>query len=148
MHPSPLALPLGLLLHRSTRAAERAFDRCLGETGSRSWWLVLRSLADGAARTQAALAATVQLREATLVHHLDALEAEGLVRRSRDASNRRLQGVAITEAGRDRFAAMLERVKGYDARLRRAVGPDEEEALRLTLQRIATAMEQEEGAGN
>lgn len=138
--------PLGILMHRATRVAERAFEQSLeGSGGSRSWWLILRTLSDGAARTQAGLAEAVGLRGATLVHHLDALEAEGLVRRSRDPANRRAQGVAITAAGRSRFLAMLEHVKAYDARLRAALGPGDEEALRRALARIAEALAADEG---
>lgn len=138
----PKVMPLGILLRRSARLAERAFDRSLGGGGSR--WQILRSLAAGQAETQVALAEAVGLRGATLVHHLDAMEAEGLVIRSRSLENRRLQKVALTTAGQARFQAMLTDVLAFDARLRGVVGAAEEDRFRATLTRILQAFVAEE----
>jgi MarR family transcriptional regulator, transcriptional regulator for hemolysin len=142
MNPHPKTMPLGILLHRSARLAERAFDRSLGGGGSR--WQILRALAAGQAETQAALAKAVGLRGATLVHHLDALETEGLVARRRSAENRRLQTVALTQKGRARFDAMLQLVLGFDAKLRAVIGSAEEERFRAALVRIMDAFAPED----
>ncbi len=130
-------IPIGLLLSRAARTAERAFDRSLG--GGASRWQILRTLMARSAETQAALADAVGLRGATLVYHLDALEAEGLVVRKRAAENRRLQTVALTEAGRAMFQTMLTAVVAYDARLRAVIGAECEADLRAVLQRIDAA---------
>ena len=131
--------PLGLLLLRAARGAERAFDRQM--PGGSSRWRILRTLVSGRVETQTALADAVALRAATLVHHLDALEAEGLVSRVRNPENRRSQRVHLTDAGRARYDEMLATVLAYDEALRCAVGAEAEPALRAALMRIAAAFD-------
>ena len=46
------------------------------------------------------------MRDATLTHHLNATDARGLVTWTRDAANRRVQVVALTEAGEVAFGEM------------------------------------------
>jgi MarR family transcriptional regulator, transcriptional regulator for hemolysin len=58
------------------------------------------------------------VREATLTHHLNAMDARGLVTRSRDAANRRVQVVALTEAGEAMFLRLRDTARSFDARLR------------------------------
>ena len=127
-------IPIGMLLARAARTAERAFDRTVG--GGSSRWKILRTLMTEPVETQSELADTIGVRGATLVHHLDALEAEGLVERRRSTENRRLQTVTLTEAGRAKFNALLADVLAYDARLRAAIGPDAVAELRAALHRI------------
>ena len=62
---------------------------------------------------------------ATLTHHLNALERQGLVRRWREESNRRVQRVELTEEGVARFDRMREVAMRHDARLRAALTEDE-----------------------
>jgi hypothetical protein len=47
----------------------------------------------------------VGVREATLTHHLNAMDARGLITRTRDAASRRIHVVQLTEAGRGRVPA-------------------------------------------
>ena len=130
--------PIGVLLNQTNRIAERAFDRALqGSGGSRSWWVILRTLRHGQAETQSALADAVGLRGATLIHHLDALEKAGLVTRTRNRENRRLQAVSITREGRALFDQLLTRVIAYDEQLRAGLKPGEEAVLRKALSRMA-----------
>ena len=58
------------------------------------------------------------MREATLTHHLNAMDARGLVTRTRDAANRRVQVVALTEAGEVAFARQRDTAIAFDAKLR------------------------------
>ena len=62
---------------------------------------------------------------ATLTHHLNALERQGLVRRWREDGNRRVQRVELTDAG----IAQFDRLRGvalrHDARLRAHLAEDE-----------------------
>jgi MarR family transcriptional regulator, transcriptional regulator for hemolysin len=137
--------PLGILLHRVARSAAREFEACLeGSGGSRSWWMILRTLSDGRVETQAELAETVGLRGATLTHHLDALEKAGLVARIRNPADRRNHSVMLTPAGKRKFAEMLERVKAFDARMRRGLSARKEEELRDALRRIESSLGDDE----
>jgi MarR family transcriptional regulator for hemolysin len=61
-------------------------------------WLILLNPKIRRPDNQRELAEAIRVREATLTHHLNALDARGLVTRTRDAANRRIQVVALTEA--------------------------------------------------
>ena len=105
--PAPFPLPIGLRLSQAARAVERAFDEALGEAGGTlPVWLILLNLKIRKPANQRELAEAVGVREATLTHHLNAMDARGLVTRTRDAANRRVQVVALTEAGEAAFGEM------------------------------------------
>src|SRR5208282_6684367 len=104
---APFPLPIGLRLAQAARAVERAFDEALGEAGGTlPIWLILRNLKSRKPANQRELAEAVGVREATLTHHLNAMEARGLLTRTRDAANRRVHVVALTEAGEAAFVRM------------------------------------------
>jgi MarR family transcriptional regulator, transcriptional regulator for hemolysin len=112
-------LPIGLRLAQAARAVERAFDQALGEAGGTlPVWLILLNLKIGKPANQRELAEAVGVREATLTHHLNALDARGLVTRTRDTANRHSQVVALTEAGEEAFARLRDTAVAFDARLR------------------------------
>ena len=101
----PARPPLGLHLARATKEISRAFDDALAEAGgSGPIWLVLISL-----KTRPAAPASgnwrdaVGIREATLTHHLNAMDASGLITRRRDPENRRVHLVELTPAGEEAF---------------------------------------------
>jgi MarR family transcriptional regulator for hemolysin len=115
-------LPIGLALSRASRIVARAFDETLNRAGgSLPVWLVLLHLTVDDVATQRALADTLGLREATLSHHLAAMEADGLITRRRDESNRRVQVVALTDDGRRRFGELRDAAVAFDVRLREGV---------------------------
>jgi MarR family transcriptional regulator for hemolysin len=98
---------------------ERAFDEALGEAGGTlPVWLILLNLKIRKPANQRELAEAVGVREATLTHHLNAMDASGLVTRTRDAGNRRVQVVALTEAGEVAFVRLRDTAIAFDARLR------------------------------
>src|SRR5579871_534687 len=98
--PEPFPLPIGLRLSQASRAVERAFDEALAAVGGTlPVWLILLNLKVGKPGTQRELAEAIGIREATLTHHLNAMDAGGLVTRTRDAANRRVQQVTLTERG-------------------------------------------------
>ena len=117
--PAPFPLPIGLRLSQAARAVERAFDEALGEAGGTlPVWLILLNLKIRKPANQRELAEAVGVREATLTHHLNAMDARGLVTRTRDAANRRVQVVALTEAGEAAFARLRDTATAFDAKLR------------------------------
>src|SRR5215468_1264278 len=117
--PAPFPLPIGLRLSQTARAVERAFDEALGEAGGTlPVWLILLNLKIRKPANQRKLAEAVGVREATLTHHLNAMDASGLISRTRDAANRRVQVVALTEAGEAAFLRLRDAAVAFDARLR------------------------------
>ena len=117
--PEPFPVPIGLRLNQAARAVERAFDDALAEAGGTlPIWLVLLNLKIRRPANQRELAEAVGVREATLTHHLNTMDARGLITRTRDASNRRIQVVALTEAGEAAFLRLRETAIAFDAKLR------------------------------
>jgi len=115
----PDRLPVGLHLARVAREAGRAFDAALTEAGgSLPVWLVLISLKSRQLANQRALAEAVGIQEATLTHHLNAMEASGLLTRRRDPANRRVHVVELTAEGDALFMRLREAATAFDGRLR------------------------------
>ena len=101
----PVEPPIGLVLAQTAKACGRAFDDALAAAGGTTpTWLILTALIQGGHRTQAELAAAVNVQGPTLTHHLNGMEHEGLIVRSRLPENRRAHQGAVTEAGRAAFA--------------------------------------------
>jgi MarR family transcriptional regulator for hemolysin len=117
--PEPFPVPIGLRLNQAARTVERAFDEALAEAGGTlPTWLILLNLKIRRPENQRELAAAVGVREATLTHHLNAMDARGLITRTRDAANRRIQVVELTEAGEAAFLRLREAAIAFDAKLR------------------------------
>jgi MarR family transcriptional regulator, transcriptional regulator for hemolysin len=111
-------MPIGLRLNQAARAVERAFDKALAEAGGTlPVWLILLNLTIGKPANQQELAKAVGVREATLTHHLNAMDARGLITRTRDAANRRFQVVTLTEAGEAAFLRLRSAAMTFNARL-------------------------------
>jgi MarR family transcriptional regulator, transcriptional regulator for hemolysin len=136
--PEPFPLPIGLRLAQSARTVERAFDSALAAAGgSLPVWLVLLNLKVGRHGNQRELAEAVGITGATLTHHLNAMDAQGLVARTRDDANRRVQVVTLTEAGEAAFLRLRAAAIAFDARLRRGFAEAELAALGAGLDRLA-----------
>jgi MarR family transcriptional regulator, transcriptional regulator for hemolysin len=130
--------PIGFALHRASRIVGRAFEQALTDAGgSLPVWLVLLHLTVGDAATQRALADTLGLREATLSHHLAAMEAEGLIARRRDHGNRRVQIVELTDTGRARFLALRDAAMSFDERLRTGIADADVATATTVLERLS-----------
>ena len=119
MSPRPAAPPIGLKLARTAHAVSQAFERAMADAGgSASAWQVLLLVRTQQWDTQSKLAETMGLSRATLTHHLNALERQGLVRRWLEDSNRRVQRVALTDEGEELFARLRDVAVSHDQRLR------------------------------
>jgi MarR family transcriptional regulator for hemolysin len=130
--------PIGLHLARAAKSVSRAFDAALTEAGgSLPVWLILVSLKSQQHGAQREIADAIGIEGATLTHHLNKLEAAGLVTRRRDPANRRVHHVELTKAGDALFFALLERVVAFDRQLRAGVDEADLEQLRLLLDRLA-----------
>lgn len=130
---------MGLLISQVGRAVEQAFDDALAAAGgSRPSWLILLAIISGAAETQAGIAAHIGITGPTLVHHLDRLEADGLVLREIDPQNRRMRTLTLTETGRSAFLGMRDAATSFDARLRGGLSEAQLATLRRLLARVRT----------
>jgi DNA-binding MarR family transcriptional regulator len=95
--------PLGRQLYRTFRAMRDRLDEDMRAAGaSMSQWLVLKTVGDEPELSQRQLADRVLSTGSTLTHHLDRMEADGFITRSRDATDRRVVRVALTPAGKQR----------------------------------------------
>ena len=135
--PKPARSPIGLQLSRAARTVSRAFDDALaGAGGSLPVWLVLISLKSQEPDNQRDLARAVGITEATLTHHLNAMEAQSLVTRRRDPANRRVHLVELTGAGEAAFIRLRDAAMAFDQRLRRGFSDDETAGLEGLLGRL------------
>ena len=134
--------PIGLRLTRTARVVAQAFDRALAEAGgSAPVWQVLLLVRSAEWGTQAQMAEAMGITGATLTHHLNAMEAQGLVRRRREAPNRRVQRVQLTEAGAALFERLREVVVRHDARLRSTLTDEEVAQLGGLLDKLQAGVE-------
>jgi MarR family transcriptional regulator for hemolysin len=135
--PGPAHPPIGLHLARSARAVSRAFDEALAQAGgSVPVWLVLIALKSQHMRNQRKLADAVGIREATLTHHLNAMDAQGLITRQRDPANRRVHLVELTDSGEALFHRLRGTAAAFDQRLRAGVSDAEMAELERLLSRL------------
>ena len=136
--PRPVRPPIGLHLARTARSVSRAFDDALAQAGgSVPVWLVLISLKSQPVRNQRELAEAVGVREATLTHHLNSMDEQGLITRRRDPANRRVHLVELTEAGEAAFQRLRGAATAFDQRLRAGLSGDEVSQLEALLGRLA-----------
>jgi MarR family transcriptional regulator, transcriptional regulator for hemolysin len=136
--PPPARTPVGLRLSRTARSVSRAFDDALSAAGgSLPIWLVLITLKSRQLPSQREIAEAVGIREATLTHHLNAMDAQGLITRRRDPANRRVHVVELTDKGEAAFLRMREAASGFDRQLRTGISEDDLATLEDLLGRLA-----------
>jgi MarR family transcriptional regulator for hemolysin len=129
--------PIGLQVTRTAKVVARAFDHALTEVGgSLPVWLVLVSLKAKRHGMQRELAEAVGVEGPTLTHHLNRMEADGFVRRSRDPRNRRVHLVELTDTGEAAFNRFLQAVVAFDRRLRAGMTDEDVAALGDLLGRL------------
>jgi MarR family transcriptional regulator, transcriptional regulator for hemolysin len=120
----PRVTPIGLKLATTAKIVSRAFDDVLAAAGgSRPVWLILISLKARPVSNQRELAAVIGIQGATVTHHLNAMEADGLVTRERDLANRRVHVLTLTKKGQATFERLRGAAAAFDRRLRAGI-PD------------------------
>lgn len=136
--PEPFPVPIGLRLNQTARAVGRAFDKALEDAGGTlPVWLILLNLKIRKPGPQRELADAVGITEATLTHHLNAMDAEGLITRARDAANRRIQVVTLTEKGDRVFQALAAAATAFDTKLRAGLAEKDLATLEKLLGRLS-----------
>jgi MarR family transcriptional regulator, transcriptional regulator for hemolysin len=137
----PATPPIGLHLSRTARLATTAFERAMAEAGgSAATFQVLVLVRSGQMGTQARMAEAMGITGATLTHHLNAMEAQGLVRRWREESNRRVQRVELTDDGTTLFDRLRRVATRHDARLRSQLSDAETAQLAALLDKVEAGL--------
>lgn len=138
--------PIGLELTRTSKLVSRAFDDALAAAGgSLPIWLVLVSVKAALHAPQRHIAAAIGVEGPTLTHHLNRLEASGLITRTRDPENRRSHRVELTDAGDALFFDLLRVVRAFDERLTAGFSERELSTVRRLLGRLRTNVEMHAG---
>ena len=141
----PARRPIGLTLARTAKIVGRAFDDTLAAAGgSTPIWLILISLKTQPTDNQRELAQAVGIQGATLTHHLNAMETDGLITRQRDPANRRVHQVQLTDRGEALFHRLAAAARAHDQRLRTGLGTDELATLERLLGRLHDNVSPEE----
>jgi MarR family transcriptional regulator for hemolysin len=144
----PARTPIGLVLSRAARVVSRSFDEALADAGgSLPMWLVVLNLKTGRAANQRELAESVGVSEATLTHHLNAMEKSGLLTRRRDPDNRRIHLVELTDTGEAMFVRLRDAAVSFDRRLRRGLSAEELGTLEGLLDRLASNAGADQASG-
>jgi MarR family transcriptional regulator for hemolysin len=112
-------------LARTSKVVAQAFDAALVEAGGTlPVWLTLLSVKSKELANQRELAGMIGIQGATLTHHLNAMEAQGLLTRRRDPENRRVHQVALTVSGEALFDKLRLAAIAFDKRLRAGIPDD------------------------
>jgi MarR family transcriptional regulator for hemolysin len=130
--------PIGLFVTRTAKTLSRSFEAALVDAGgSLATWLVLASLKGGLYRSQREIADALGVEGPTLTHHLNRMEAGGLVTRTRKPENRRVHDVQLTADGERAFVSLVGVVRDFDEQLRAGFTDRDLRTVRRLLQRLA-----------
>lgn len=130
---------LGALFARITRRLIDAEGPLLEAHGLSMWaYIALSHLARQPAGTQLALAQAIRYDKTRLIGLLDELEADGLITRTADPSDRRARIIRLTEAGEARHSAARADIRAMEDEFLEELTAAERTRLRRTLARLAS----------
>jgi MarR family transcriptional regulator, lower aerobic nicotinate degradation pathway regulator len=140
----PLEARVGYLLFRLGRTQSSLFVDALEPLGMRPKHFALMNLADlSEGSSQQELGRKLGLDSSGLVSVIDDLEAQGLVERRRDATDRRRYAIHLTRAGKTKLSRAREAVTLRAEELLAPLSEDERETLHDLLARVAAAGERD-----
>jgi DNA-binding MarR family transcriptional regulator len=122
------------LTHKSVR--ERLDGTLAEHGGSLQTWVLLKTLAAEPNLSHRELSDRMLVSRPTLTHHLDRLEADRLLHRTRDLHDRRVVRVDLTPAGKQRAVELEAIADELDVWLRSLLGEHDATQLRLLLLRL------------
>jgi MarR family transcriptional regulator for hemolysin len=148
MSRAPASQPIGLALTRTARVVSQVFERAMADAGgSVPTWQVLLLVRSQQWGSQSQLAQAMGVTQATLTHHLNALERAGLIQRWREPGDRRSQQVELTAEGEAMFNRLRSVAMAHDKRLRSILSEPETERLRVLLDKLAAGVGEEQPVG-
>ena len=129
--------PVGRHLVFTAKALRDAFEDMLRLAGaSLGTWIVLNAVSEQGVVSQKALASHVHVEGATITHHIDRLERQGLVRRLVDPTDRRVRRIELTPAGVSLHEQLMTAAQEFERTVFAGIGEAERERLRKVLDRI------------
>lgn len=138
----PLEDFIGFHLRLAQEASFRAFARRVGDARLRpSRFAIMALIAANPGLTQAALSAASARDASTLTTALDDLVRRGLVRREKDAADRRRYALDLTPRGRQALARLMTHARAHDAHLDGLVGAAGKATLLRLLRRIIAGLD-------
>jgi MarR family transcriptional regulator for hemolysin len=131
--------PLGRAIAKTHKFVRAWADGELAAVGSSvTEWIVLFHIADapppGASQTE--IARFSDMGGPALVRHVDRLEADGIVVRTRDAADRRIIRLSLTTKGHERLLAVKEVMARCDDQLRSQLTQQEARVLTRALDKL------------
>lgn len=140
--PFVIGESVGYLVNFLAKAMARELAGRLASRGaSLGQWGVLLFLWARDGRSQGELARLVAIEDATMVRTIDRMERDGLVRRERDAQDRRRVNVFLTEEGRQLRDSLVPcAVAANEAATRALTGAEVEQAKDL-MRRMISALD-------
>jgi MarR family transcriptional regulator for hemolysin len=147
--PMPARTPIGLQLTQSAKHIGAAFNEALTEAGgSLPIWIVLISLKTQRLGNQRELARAAGIQGATLTHHLNGMENDGLITRRRAPDNRRIHVVELTDHGEALFGLLRSAAVAFDERLRAGISDEELAAFTSVLNRMRGNVARDDHSGD
>jgi MarR family transcriptional regulator for hemolysin len=129
--------PLPRVVVLTGKAIREYFEDALTEAGaSLATWVVLSGIDRGRWDNQRDLARDLRIEGATLTRHLDRMERDGLIGRSRDPLDRRQVRVELTPVGGALHGRLKAIAKKTGRRACDGLSDEEQETLRRLLDRI------------
>lgn len=127
----------GFLLSTAGRIARERFERAIAPLGLRARHFgVLLALATYGSAPQGEVAGEAWMDKSTMVAVVDDLERWGLVERRRNAQDRRMYELVITERGREKLSEALEVITRSEDEWLGPLSAKERELLRVLLVRL------------
>jgi MarR family transcriptional regulator for hemolysin len=130
---------LGRSIGRTAKLVRAWGDRALAPINSSvTEWILLFHIASepSPGMSQTEIARFSDMGGPALVRHLDRLEREGIVQRTRDESDRRVMRVTITKVGLDRLDEIAAVMARCDEQLRSLLTTGEQEVLQTALDKL------------
>jgi len=139
---------LGRQLYLTFRAMRDRLDDDMRAVGaSMTQWIVLKTVGDQPDLSQRELAERVLVTGSTLTHHLDRMEADGYIARTRDAYDRRVTRVSLTTGGKHRREELDAVVGAHDGRVVAMLPARDADALNRLLRDLYERLVDSEGGG-